>query len=189
MKYRLKTVVLLIMVVLVASCGKKSGDEGDRIAKINDHVITEKMFRRELAASAYFHNIAGLTFEDKKSFLGDQIRKELLIQEAVKRGFHKEEGFRQVIERYWEQTLISKLLQQRSAALEKDIIVTNEEIEARYRDVSRLKPDLPSMAEVRDKLGNDSREEKKTRALEAWVDSLGNKAEITVYENNLRSLR
>lgn len=180
---------MVALFVLLSSCGEKPGDEGKPIAKVNDFVIVEDSFRRELSASAYFHNIPGLSNEDKKRFLDGQIRKELLIQEATKRGLDKGEAFRQTIERYWEQTLISALVEQKSKDLEKYILVTQKEIEDRYRELAKAKPKLAPLEELAPEIEKEIREHKKTKALESWIDSLWAEADIKIYEKNLQSLQ
>jgi len=181
--------VFLALFVLLSSCGRKQSEEGKPIAKVNDFVIVEDSFRHELAASAYFHDIPGLSNDDKKNFLDNQIRKELLIQEATKLGLARAEEFRQTIERYWEQTLISTLLEQKSIDLEKGIIVTREEIEGRYRALAQAKPDLAPLEELAPEIEKEIREQKKTKALESWIDSIWAEAEIVIYEDNLRALQ
>ncbi len=181
--------IVLALFVLLSSCGGKPGDEGKPIAKVNDFVIVEDSFRQELSASAYFHNIPGLSNDDKKRFLDSQIRKELLIQEATRHGLDKGEAFRQTIERYWEQTLITALVGQKSKDLEKDILVTQEEIEGRYRALAQAKPDLAPLEELAPEIEKEIREQKKTKALESWIDSLWAEADIKIYEENLQALR
>lgn len=111
MLHKKNFVILLTgFVVVMISCKDNISSEEKPMAKVNDYVITEKGFRQELSASAYFHDIVGLTLENKKDFLNELIRKEILIQEAVSKGFDKEETFRQTIENYWEKTLITALL-------------------------------------------------------------------------------
>ena len=181
--------VFLALFVLVSFCGGKPGEEKKPIAKVNDFVISDDDFRRELAASAYLRDSAGLSYEDKRKFLDSQIRKELLIKEATKLGLDREEEFRQTIERYWEQTLIKALLQQKSKDLEKDIIVTQEEIESRYQEMAQTKGDLPPIEKLAPEIEKEIREQKKTKALESWIDSLWAEAKIKIYEENLRALR
>ncbi len=182
-------VVFLALFVLVSFCGGKPGEEKKPIAKVNDFVIVDDSFRQELAASAYLRDSPGLSYEDKKKFLEAQIRKKLLIREATELGLDREEEFRQTIERYWEQTLIKTLLQQKSRDLEKDIIVTQEEIENRYQEMAQKKGDLPPLEKLVPEILEEIREEKKTKALESWINGLWAEAEIEIYEDNLRSLR
>ena len=177
------------LLVLTISCKGKVASEEKPIVRINDYIITEKDFRQELSASAHFHDITGLTQEDKKDFLNSQIKKELLIQAAVSLGLDKEEGFRQAIENYWEQTLITALLKREISRLEKDIIVTREEIENLYHHMSQTNPDISSLEKILPALEKEIREEKKTRALESWIKDLWMEAEITIYEENLRAMR
>ena len=182
-------VVFLALFVLVSFCGGKPGEEEKPIAKVNDFVIVDGSFRQELAASAYLRDSPGLSYEDKKKFLDAQIRKELLIREATELGLDREEEFRQTIERYWEQTLIKTLLQKKSRDLDKDIIVTQEEIENRYQEMAQKKGDLPPLEKLVPEILEEVREEKKTKALESWINGLWAEAEIEIYEDNLRALQ
>jgi len=175
--------------MLLNSCGKEPSQQSKPLAKVNNYVIEENNFRRELAASAYFHDIKGLSYEDKRKFLDSRIRKEILIQQATKLGLDREETFRQAIERYWEQTLISSLLQRKSAELEKEVIVTSDEVEKRYLEMKKTEAKLPPLAEMKEELAREIREEKKTSALEAWMKGLQDRAEVVVYEDNLRALQ
>ena len=190
MKQTIRAVIfVLALFVLVSFCGGKPGEDKKPIAKVNDFVIVDDAFRRELAASAYLRDSPGLSYEDKKKFLDAQIRKVLLIREATELGLDREEEFRQTIERYWEQTLIKTLLQQKSRDLEKDIIVTQEEIENRYQEMAQKKGDLPPLEKLVPEILEEIREEKKTKELESWINGLWAEAEIEIYEDNLRALQ
>ena len=159
MRQMMRTVmVVLALFVLVSSCGEKPGEDKKPIAKVNDFVIAEENFRRELAASVNLRDIPGLSYEDRRRFLDVQIRKELLIQKATELGLDREEEFRQTIERYWEQTLIKGLLQKKSKDLEKEIIVTREEIEDRHREMAKTKSDLPSIESMAPETQKEIRE-------------------------------
>ncbi len=183
-------VAVVGLLVLAFSCEKPETASKKPIAKVNDYVITEKDFRRSLSDSVYFHNITGVTWEEKKRFLDEQIKKELLIQAAIQEGLDQGEDFRQAIEKYWEQTLITSLVKKKSVELAREILVTREEIEARYRETEKenLKKGPPP-EEMILRIEKEIREEKKTHALARWVDDLKNSAQITLYEQNLKSMR
>lgn len=177
------------LTALTLSCKDTVVSEGKPLAKVNDYVITEGNFRRELSASAWFHDIVGLTLEDKKDFLNGQIKKELLIQRALSGNLDKREEFRQTIEDYWEKTLITALLREQSSRLEKEIIVTRGEIEARYRELSASDSPAPPPDELVSRLEKEIREEKKTEALDRWIKILWKDADIKLYEENLKAVR
>ena len=176
-------------VAALVSCG--GGQPGDLtpIAEVNEYVISERELRRSLSSSAHLQNIIGLTAEDRKRLLHDQIRKELLIQAAVEDGIDREEEFREAMENYWEQTLIATLVKRQCAKLETDILVSREEIECRCRELVaqgiQTSPSEEHVAAVEGEI----REKKKTAALDEWMDGLWKRAKITIHEENLQSLR
>ena len=128
-----KIIFLIISLALMLGCEGNTPGEGQPLATVNDYVITDQAFRRDLVTSTRFHENLGITLEEKRGFLDERVQKELLIQEAVKRGLDREEPFRRTIESYWEQTLITSLLKEEMARILTDIIVTREEIEKRYK--------------------------------------------------------
>ncbi|MCE5333667.1 MAG: SurA N-terminal domain-containing protein [Desulfobacteraceae bacterium] len=167
-----------------------SGEGGSKpVARVNDYVITMDNFRRELARSAYFHDMVGLSLADKKRILDEEIRKELLIQEAVKLGIDKDADFRKTIERYWEQTLIASLIRRQGDSIRSGIIVTEDEIESRLREKRPQGAALPAAGDLKQDLEKEIRDEKQTKALEAWAEELWKKATIRVNEENLGSLK
>jgi hypothetical protein len=178
----------LFIVGLFLSCSDKSPHQGKPIAQVNDYVINEADFCLELADSARYHKIVGLTPADKKECLNGRIRKELLIQAAVSQGLDKEDDFRQTIEKFWEQTLITNLLKKEAARLEKDILVTMEEVEDQYKEMVRKDPGCPPLDQLVQTIESNIREMKKKKALDAWVDRLWKNARITIHEENLKAL-
>lgn len=190
MKSYSKILILIVgMLVLAASCTKEPEIDQTPIAKVNDYTITAESCRRDLVAFADRKESPVLSYEDKKEFVDHQIRKELLIQEAVKRGLDKHKSFRQTIETYWEQTLIAVLLKEKSAELVENTIVTQEEIETRYQNMAQSRPRMPSLAEMTPELEQEIRREKETEALGNWIEDIRKNAKIALFEDNLRALR
>jgi len=182
-------ILMLGMLVLVTSCTKEPEIDQTPIAKVNDYTITAESCRRDLVSFADCQDSPVLSYEGKKEFIDHQIRKELLIQEAVKGGLDKHESFRETIETYWEQTLIAVLLKERIAELVKNTIITQEEIEARYKEMAQSRSRMPSLAEMTPELEREIRNEKETEALGNWIENIRKNAKITMFEDNLRALR
>jgi hypothetical protein len=173
---------------LFLSCSERTSPQGKPVAQVNDFVISEVDFRRELADSARYHNIVGLTPADKNECLKGRIQKELLIQAAVSQGLDREDDFRQTMEKFWEQTLITNLLRKEAVRLEKEILVTMEEVEDQYKEMVRRDPGCPPLDQLVQTIENNIREMKKKKALDAWVDRLWKSARITIHEENLKAL-
>jgi len=179
----------ICIAILPSSCGDRKTVESKPVCKVNDYVITEEDFRRALSESALYQSQAGLTQDNRKSVLDEQIRKELLIQTAVNLGLDKEAEFRQTIERYWEQTLIATLIKMRCAQVGNTIFVSREDIENRYRELAAANAGLPALEEMAPALATEILEEKKSKALDDWTEELRKNASIRIYEENLSAIR
>ncbi len=184
-----KAVAILAFILLLAvGCTSDTPPAGKPAAKVNDFVITIDLFRQRMADSAYYSNLGALSFEERQKLINREIEKELLIQEATRRNLHKREKFRRAMEKYWAQTLITELIEQEMATLKVPELVTDEEVRVRYKELS-ANGSPPPFDEVRDQLTEEISEDKKRQALEKWVDNLRDKADITIYEGNIRSMR
>jgi len=174
---------------LLCSCADQGTNKAKPVARVNDYVIASDDFRQMLARSAASNDIVGLSLADKKRILDEEIRKELLIQEAIKLGLDKEPEFRQTIERYWEQTLITSLVKRECASTKWCTIVTEDEIETRYKQMAQPGTELPPLADLRRKLEREISDEKQAKLMEEWTEDLWKKAKIDVNEENLNSLK
>ena len=184
-----RAVAILALVMLLAfGCTSDNPPEGKPAAKVNDFVITVDQFRQRMADSAYYSNLGALTFDERQKLINREVEKELLIQEATRRNLHKREKFRRAMERYWAQTLITDLIEQEMTSLKGPDLVTAEEVRARY-DAMAAKGPQPPFEEVKEQITKEIAEDKKRQALEKWVDDLRNKADITIYEDNVRNMR
>ncbi|MGD8564045.1 MAG: SurA N-terminal domain-containing protein [Desulfarculaceae bacterium] len=183
-------IVLAVLALVLTSCSQDSSSQGKPIAKVNDYVIRDKDFRRRIVATAKMYGTEGaLTLDDKHNFLEREIEKELLIQEAVKLGLEKQEAFRDSIEKFWEQTLITALFKRKAKELEEQSIVTKEEVQEAYKKLCAQNADCPPLEKVRSRLERNVREQKKQKALDAWLSQLRKQAKIEIYEENLKALR
>ena len=189
----IRSIYILILAGIVAStcaCGDRGASSGKPIARVNDYTISEEVFREALSNYASLNEIVGLSLEDKQRILDQEIRKELLIQAAIKQGLDKEPEFRQTIERYWEQTLIASLIKRQCGEVGNRVIVTEEEIVNRLKETTAKPGTVPvSIDGLRAQAAKEIAEEKKTKLLDEWTDGLRKKADTKVYEENLRDIR
>lgn len=174
---------LLILVVLffLQACSETQ-DQEDVLARINDYELTLSEFETALQDELEMASEYKLTQAGKKDFLSSLLRREVLIQEARKRELDQQEEFVRTIERYWESTLIRNLMQQQGKAIADRVVVTEEEIRDRYERLKAQNPDIPGLETIRERLIKELEEEKKSRRLEAWVQDLLDKAEVSINE-------
>lgn len=180
---------LVLAVSLLAACSPESSDKSKPIAKIGDYTITEDEFRRRIVATRKLFDEDALTYEDKKRYLDREIDKELLIEEARKLRLAREPEFLEATQRFWEQTLITRLFEVKVAKLVKHVFVTDQEVRQRYAIWCKEDPNCPELKEAREKLQAEVLQEKKQKALDEWLSDLRKKASVTIYEDNLRALK
>ena len=136
MKYALRALALAAA-LLAAACGGPEEKVQTKLAIVNGYAITAQAFRRHLAEREALHGPEVLSEKEKGEILSESIERELLIQEAVRLGLEKEKSFRESIERYWEQTLISGLIKRKVAEL------------ATIRKEAEIKIDKDALARVK----------------------------------------
>ncbi|MBI9086340.1 MAG: SurA N-terminal domain-containing protein [Desulfobacterales bacterium] len=176
--------VMALLVMAVASCGKDATDGDQKVlATVNDYRMTLDDFHRQLNAELEFTPEVKLTREVRKHFLEELIRKELMIQEAKRRGLDSEPDFVRAIERYWESTLIRKLIEIKGAEIEARTLISEDEIAAQYRNLQKVDANLPPMEEMRNQLTKHLKEEKKTLRLQTWINGLWERSRIEIDED------
>lgn len=166
-------------------CSQEKPEETKTLARINNYNLTLDEFEYQLAAELELDKDFKLTREAKKEFLEQLIRKELLIQEAKKLRLDRKDKFIRTIERYWESTLIRDVIELKSKEIEKKAYVSEDEIEIRYKEMKESGNKLLPLQEIRDKIGKELKDKKKTRMLEKWISDLRKKAEIEIAEELL----
>jgi len=153
--------------------------ERQKLALINDRLITVAHFGREIAkVPAPYQD---LFKEEPREFLDQLILKEILLQEARRRGLRSESGAQGEEADLF---LIQSLLQKE--VLEK-IKVSKEEVEGVYRQHRDQmgKKSLPEMAPI---IEFAIREAKGKEQVEEYVTSLKRNAKIEIDEKRLQAI-
>lgn len=171
--------ICMILFVFGIACTRENQNK-KVLAKINDFELTLEDFERQLTADVEMTPDFKLTQEAKDHFLNQLIRKEIMIQEAMKRKLDRREAFIRAIERYWQSTLIRDLLELKGDEISKQIYVSEEEIDVRYDQIKKGNDKAPPKDEIRGKILSELKEEKRTRKLKEWIEDLQKGATITI---------
>ena len=175
----------IILCAFLFCCTQEKKEENETLAKINDYVLTLDEFQTQLAQEVKLDKEFKLTKEAKKEFLDQLITKEILIQEAKRRNLDRKEKFINAIERYWESTLIRDLMEMEQQKIESHTLVSQEEIEIRYKEMKNLDKNLPELESIRHKIFKEIMEDKMLRLLEDWSNQLKKRARIDINEELL----
>ena len=170
---RLIPVLMLVLILaLLSGCGPPpSSDLSDTALKVNEVTISVEDFNEQIKRQAYSDPEMTLSRESRRQFVDYLIRKELMIQEAIRLKMERRKAFVKSIETYWESTLIRELLDYKTAEFRKEILIKEEEISA-YYDRNKEQFDQPYAA-VREHIRDLLEARRIEAALESWSRGFG----------------
>ncbi|MEW6584727.1 MAG: peptidylprolyl isomerase [Nitrospirota bacterium] len=126
---RLAAVMAMVLLFAFVGCAKKEDSKGAYLAKVGNTKITEADLEREIKnlpefAQKLFEGSAG-----KEKFLDELVKKELLYQEAVKKGLDKDPEYQKKLDDFKKLTLIGVLLEKE---IETKAKVTDQDVKDYY---------------------------------------------------------
>jgi peptidyl-prolyl cis-trans isomerase C len=141
-----KVVVLILIVPLLfafVACAKKGGQKGADLAKVGNVTITQADIEREIKnlpdfAQKIFEGSGG-----KERFLNELVKKELLYQEALKKGLDKNTEYLKKVEDFKKITLIGQLLEKE---IESKAKVADQDVKDYYE---KHKEDFAPVSQIR----------------------------------------
>jgi SurA-like N-terminal domain len=173
-------IVVFFLPMLFLTCADNTTEDKQVLAKINEYELTLGRFEEQLVEELEFDEDFKLTREAREELLEQMIREELLIQEAVKQKLDRRKEFIKSIEHHWKATLIRDLMNKVGESLGKNTYATEEEIEARYKNMTeRDKAYLP-MKDLKEIVAMDIKEEKKRKKFDEWMNKLNETASIEI---------
>ncbi len=142
-----KILMSILCASLLFSCTQKAAEkasqQGPVVAKVGSAGITQADFEREMKS---LPDYAQQLFEGetgKEKFLDEIIKKEILYQEALKKGLDKSPEFNRKLEEFKKLTLASALL-------EKEIMSKNKVSEQEVKDYyNKHKEDFTTTSQIR----------------------------------------
>ena len=185
MKYKRIYLIGTFAGLMVLACARGPAGEKDILTTVNDFKLTLSEFQSLLTADMDIDRDLKITDPIKKEYLNQIIQKQILIQEAKRLKFDQKPKFIRTIERYWEATLIRDLMENKAQEIEKNTIVTQEEVQRYYDEMNKKDPALQPLSEINPDLTAKIREEKKTAMFQKWVEELKREARIHTNEEML----
>lgn len=163
--------VLVIALVVVLGCSKK--DSKNYIAKAGDTIITKEDLDKEMAnlpdfAKKMFENGSGM-----ENLVEEMVRRELLYQEAKKKGYEKDPLYPSRMENAKKAILINYLLEKE---VDKKVVVSEQEIKDFYEKNKSLLVEKNGKAvpfeKVKDLIAKNILKKKQNDLFESYVEDL-----------------
>jgi hypothetical protein len=124
--------LFLIPILLLTACEGNKQDK-EAIATVNNTPILLEDFQKEVSLYSKRQPSTRITSQTVEDHLKTMIEKQLLIQEATKRGLAEDKRFVETIKTFWEQTLIRELINAKNKEWEDRLFVSEDEIQKQYR--------------------------------------------------------
>ena len=138
-----KVILWLFIIFLVFACAKKEEKRASYLAKVGSTVITEADIEREIKnlpdfVQKMFEGVSG-----RERFLEELVKRELLYQEALKKGLDKDPAYQKKLEDFKKINLVGLLLERE---IETKTKVSDKEIRDYYE---KNKKDFAPVSQVR----------------------------------------
>lgn len=167
---------LSIIPLFAAGCGKKP-DGGTPAIRIDNFT----MGPREFEETFQEYKIGEDTPENRANYLNNLITRKVMLLEAQRMGLDTQKDFLRSIENFWEQSLLTAVIDAKTKELLAGPDVTEQEIQDYYAKWTAENPGKQRpLEEVRSLVAWRVRAAKEAKALEDWTDQLVRKAKIKV---------
>jgi len=186
-----KIIALLVIFGLIFGIlllkGKK---KEDYLVKINDYTITMQKFEKDFKDSAYATND---TPESRSEFLNGLIKRKLILQDAQTKGLDKDKEFLMMIERFWEQSLLQRAINEKNKEISSSVNVSDKAIEDEYKKLQREgKADKP-YGQMYSQIKWSLKRAEESKAMQSWIAELYKNANIKMSSpysvtNNLKGV-
>jgi peptidyl-prolyl cis-trans isomerase C len=121
--------LIVLLVFAFNACSKKTETKGSYLVKVGNAKITEADLDRELKNLPEFAQALFAGSSGKERFLDELVKKEILYQEAVKKGIDKDPQYKAKVEDFKKITLVGLLLER---VIEEKSKVTPQDVKEYY---------------------------------------------------------
>lgn len=184
-------VFLLTSIFISAGCGKTrqtSGEDAQVVAKINDYELTVMDVKNEADFKIADRYLKEDPVRARKMLLENIIMAKILLQEAQKSSFDKDEVFMKEIELYWEQALLKLLIKKKTEELSRRIVIRDAEIQEEYDRLVAEEGENRPFSEVQPEITREIYNKKMQENFNGWLKDLRNQSSVEVNEEVLNKI-
>ncbi len=124
-----KSLSALFLIFILAACGEKPDGAGQPLAMINGKAITISEFDLRWSQMPEYARKKYPGAEGRKKFLDELIDREVLLQEARKRGIDRDRALMERLERFKERSILDVLVREE---VDSRVAVSPEDLKAYY---------------------------------------------------------
>ncbi|MCX5711892.1 MAG: hypothetical protein NTY47_02330, partial [Candidatus Omnitrophica bacterium] len=181
----MKKTMLIVFLSLFCTygCGRQCPyDNKDVVARINNYVVTGLEFDKEFAASSFAKKG---TIESKKEFLSNLVDQKLILQDAEKKGLDKSPEFLNMVQRFWEQSLMKLAIERKTREVANSSFVSDKAVEEAYNKMaSEGKADKP-YSSMSQQIKWEITKLKESQVMGVWLADLRAKSQVSINYNLL----
>lgn len=179
----MKHVAVVSLILLCLGCSSSTAPAEKLVAKVGPATITQHEFEDAYKTSVYSQQ-SSLTA--RNDFLKVLINRKLILLDAEKRGLDQRQDFLAMIQNFWEQSLLTMALNEKSKELSSvDGDVSPVEIQEAYdmmvkegRTVKPLNDSYPQIQEM-------VKKKHETERFNQWINGLQKNTNVETYQENL----
>lgn len=188
-EYLFNIVLIFLLSALICGCMEANTDHQDNntIARINGYHLPLDEYESKLVREMEYDLSYKTTDKARKEFLNVLIKKEILVQEAVKLKLNRRTVFKAAIEKYWEATLVKTLMEEQAEQINKTTYITENEIREKYEQLKLKNASLPPFKQMEKDIALAIKEEKKTLLMDQWINALTEKADVRINQTLLKN--
>lgn len=177
-----RTLIALLLIFCSSGCCPTDTGRKQILVKINNYAITLPEFEQQFKNSIYSTHD---TPEAKKQFLDFLINRKLILQDAQTKALDRDKDFLQMIESFWEHSLLKLALDKKSQEISHSIFVNDKEVEEAYQELVKDRSTDKTYETMYKQIKWEISAEKEKKALDEWVMSLRAKARIQIDDSLL----
>lgn len=154
------------------------------VVKINQYEMTKAEFEKEFKDSVYGTED---TFESRMDFLDSLIFRQLILQDAQKKGLDRDKEFLKMIQRFWEQSLLKLALDKKSKEIISSVSVKDADIKEAYDAMLKEKKTDKSYEQMYPQIKWEISNMKDSQELDGWMKGMRKNSRIEINKQLLSS--
>ena len=178
-----KYLFLLVISALLAGCNNGAQDR-DVVVKINNYEITRQEFEQEFADSSFSRQG---TPGARMDFLNSLINRQLILQDAQANDLDKSRQFIEMIQKFWEQSLLKAALDKASKEISNAATIDDSSVEVAYNKIFSEGKTDKSYSSMYQQIKWELKQARESELMDNWLQELRKKTRIVIDQSISRS--